>query len=85
MSAIDQLIRVADEYGRTAKVDDKTVSWRLFGDSKKLPAIKNGSDIQVRRLEKAMSFLSANWPADAVWPSDILRPVIEADPETKAA
>lgn len=75
MSAIDHLVQVAAEYGRAAQLDDTTVSWRLFGDSKKLKAIKGeGADIQVRRLEKAMQYLSSNWPEGATWPAEIQRP-----------
>lgn len=74
MSAINHLVEVAAEYGRAEAVDDTTVSWRVFGDSKKLPAIKGGADIQVKRLERAMAWLSSNWPSSAIWPSDVPRP-----------
>jgi hypothetical protein len=51
------------------------VSWRLFEDSKKLGALETGGvDIQTRRLERAVRWLSDNWPPDAVWPQDVLRP-----------
>lgn len=79
MSAIDHLIAVAAEFGRAANLDDTTVSWRLFGDSKKLPAIKAGADIQVKRLEKAMTYLSSNWPEGAVWPAQVARPAPAQD------
>lgn len=81
MSAIDHFLNVAAEYGRAAEVDTTTVSWRLFGDSKKLGAIQTGSDIQVRRLEKAMQWLSDNWPEAALWPASVARPAAH----TKAA
>lgn len=75
MSAIDQFIRVADEYARVEGISEPVVSWRLFGDSKKYPAIKAGkSDLQTRRYEKVMRVLSAKWPAEAEWPSDVSRP-----------
>lgn len=75
MSAIDHLIRVADEYGRAEQIDDSVISWRLFGDSKKYPAIKSGeADLQTRRYEKVMRTLSAKWPEAAVWPQDVPRP-----------
>lgn len=84
MSAIDQLIRVAREYARATDLELKTVSWRLFEDTKKLEAmIEGGADIQVRRLEKAMQWFSANWPSGAVWPDDIRRPEL-VDPTPRA-
>jgi hypothetical protein len=76
MSAIDQLLRLTAEYERAAGVDTVTASWRIFGDSKKLGALKDGKDIQVKRLEAALHWLSANWPADATWPEGIARPQV---------
>jgi hypothetical protein len=75
MSAIRQLLALADEYRRVVDVDDTTVSWRLFGDSKKLKAIRDGADIQVTRWEKAVQWLSDNWPEGAVWPAEVARPI----------
>ena len=80
MSAIDHLIRVADEFGRASGLDDVTVSWRIFGDSKKLRAMKTaGADIQVRRMERALRIMSEKWPESAVWPSDVPRPTHDQD------
>ena len=85
MSAIEQLLRVAGEYRRATGLETKTVSWRVFEDSKKLEAMERGdADIQTRRFERAMSWLSENWPADAVWPADVKRPPA-AGPEEAAA
>lgn len=80
MSAIDQFIRVADEYGRAEGITPPVISWRLFGDSKKYPAIKAGnSDLQTRRYERVLRELSAKWPASAVWPADVPRPSPDLD------
>lgn len=79
MSLIDQLLIVAAEYGRAEGVDDVTVSWRIFGDSKKLAALKAGKDIQVKRMEAAMRTLSAKWPDAASWPDEVARPQITQD------
>lgn len=77
MLNIDHLLTVADEYRRAAKVEDKTISSRVFQDSKKLTAIRGGSDITVGRYNAALEWFSANWPDDAVWPHDVPRPVAE--------
>jgi hypothetical protein len=74
MLNIDHLITVADEYGRAAQVEEKTVSSRVFQDSKKLAAIRGGSDITVGRYNAALSWFSANWPEGADWPHDVPRP-----------
>lgn len=81
MSATDSLIRLARLYGDAQGIETKTVSWRLFNDSKKLAAIQAGADLSVRRLDHAMNYLSANWPATVQWPADITRPAtVEASP-----
>lgn len=79
MRLIDQLLALADAYAVAAQVEPTTVSWRLFGDSKKLGAIHDGSDIQVGRYEKAMAWFSANWPEGATWPAAVQRPTDQAD------
>lgn len=74
MTGIDQLLGLAREYARAEGIELSTVSWRVFGDTKKLGAMETGSDIQVRRHEKAMAWFSENWPGSAEWPADVPRP-----------
>jgi hypothetical protein len=74
MNAIEQLLAVASAYEQATGLEPTTVSWRVFGDSKKLAAIRAGADIQVRRHEKAMHWFAENWPEGAEWPEGILRP-----------
>ena len=74
MLNIEHLIKVADEYGRATAVEDKTVSSRVFQDSKKLGAIRAGSDITVGRYNAALEWFSSNWPEGAIWPVDVPRP-----------
>lgn len=74
MSGIDQILQVAKAYSRATDAGLTTVSWRVFGDAKKLRAMESGADIQVRRFERAMSWFSENWPEGAEWPADVVRP-----------
>jgi hypothetical protein len=74
MSGIDQLLALAREYARAEDVELTTVSWRVFGDTKKLGALESGSDIQVKRYEAAITWFDKNWPAEAAWPSAVARP-----------
>ena len=78
MSAIDHLLVAARAYGQAEGLDLTTVSWRLFQDSKKLGALVDGADIQTRRLERAMAWLSGNWPEGAEWPPAVPRPAISS-------
>lgn len=74
MSAINHLLSVADAYAKAEGIELSTVSWRAFGDTKKLGAIQNGADIQVRRIEKTFEWFSSHWPDDARWPAEVPRP-----------
>jgi hypothetical protein len=68
MAAIEHLLALSEGYIAATSIEAKTLSWRVFGDSKKLDALRGGKDIQVRRYEAAMAWFSANWPVHAIWP-----------------
>lgn len=69
MQTIETLLAVADAYKRAAGVDhDSTVSHRVFGDSKKLGALRTGADITLRRYSDAMRWFDQNWPEGASRP-----------------
>lgn len=74
MSAIASLLKVVCVYRVAAGLSRSTVSWRMFGDTKKLASLEAGKDIQVTRLERAFQWLSDSWPEDAVWPPEVERP-----------
>lgn len=75
MISIQNLIEQADAYKAASGIaSDSTVSYRVFGDSKKLTALRNGGDITVSRFNAAMGWFAANWPAHA-----------RATPETQEA
>lgn len=75
MGSIDSLLTVAKAYAAAEGIDLSTVSSRAMGDTKKLPAMEQGADIQVRRFERTMAWFSDNWPSNAEWPEGIQRPV----------
>lgn len=63
MQTVETLLAIADAYKRAAGIDhDRTVSHRVFGDSKKLTALRSGADITLRRFNDAMSWFEDNWP-----------------------
>tara|TARA_R110002049_G_scaffold23545_10_gene83668 strand:- start:52466 stop:52714 length:249 start_codon:yes stop_codon:yes gene_type:complete len=66
MNTIENLLAVADAYKRASGIEfDRTVSHRVFGDSKKLSALRTGSDITLRRYNDALLWFSENWPEQA--------------------
>lgn len=79
MSSIDHLLSVAKAYAAAEEIDLSTVSWRALGDTKKLTALEDGKDIQIRRFEKTMQWFSDHWPENAVWPHEIERPTASAE------
>ncbi|HMR51218.1 MAG TPA: hypothetical protein PKA33_01560 [Amaricoccus sp.] len=85
MLDISHLLVVADAYREGTSLPDKTVSGRVFGDQKKLTAMRGGSDITVGRYSAAMQWFSDNWPAGTDWPAGIARPAVSVDAEDTAA
>lgn len=81
MSAIARFIAITTAFREITGLKTTALSWRLFGDSKKLGALEAGADIQVTRYEKALQWLSDNWPPehDALWPGDVARPLASGD------
>ncbi|HWK65368.1 MAG TPA: hypothetical protein VNS34_10530 [Rhizobiaceae bacterium] len=77
MTEIAHLLGLADAFIAATSVKEVTLSHRVFGDSKKLTAIRNGADITVGRFNAAIAWFSANWPEDADWPANVARPVVE--------
>jgi hypothetical protein len=74
-ASIEALKAVAMVYCAAADVPPKTLSWRVFNDGKKLDAIlADKADLMTANFERAMEWLSANWPEGAVWPENIARP-----------
>lgn len=71
---IDDLLALSDSFCSATGIAETTLSSRIFNDGKRLTAVRGGADIGVRRLERALEWLSANWPTAAVWPEQIRRP-----------
>jgi hypothetical protein len=74
MSGIERILAVANAYADAEGIELSTVSWRVFGDTKKLTALESGSDIWVGRYERALQWFSDNWPSSAKWPRGVPRP-----------
>ncbi|MEE2860864.1 MAG: hypothetical protein VYB46_08640 [Pseudomonadota bacterium] len=85
MIDMNSLIARADAYKVAAGVsEDTTVSHRVFGDTKKLSALRRGGDITVRRFNAAMAWFDQNWPAQA-HPQPFNPEITHDTPETDAA
>jgi len=74
-------LSLVDAFGAAAGLEDSTISHRVFGDSKKITAIRNGGSITLRRANDAIDYFAAHWPEGAAWPDGVCRP----EPITTAA
>lgn len=75
MTLIEQLSTVATAYCERRGLSVARVSTLVFNDGSKLGDLMSGrSDLVTRRLERALLWFSANWPADLDWPASIDRP-----------
>ncbi len=78
-----QLLTLCKAYAIGTDCSDKTVSYRVFGDSKKITALKDGADITVSRFNDAIKWFSANWPDGLAWPKDVERPTVSGTAGTE--
>lgn len=70
------LITIASAYLTASDArQESTVSHRVFGDTKKLAALRAGADITLGRFNAAMTWFASNWPEAAEMP-DALRPYV---------
>ncbi|TRD03819.1 hypothetical protein FJV76_14385 [Mesorhizobium sp. WSM4303] len=74
MTEIAHLLSLADRFIGATSIKEVTLSHRVFGDSKKLAAIRSGADITLGRFNGALEWFSTNWPDEAEWPKGIARP-----------
>lgn len=77
MLDIEHLLAVADAYKVALGLEDVTVSHRLFSDSKKLGALRQGADITLGRFNASLLWFSAHWPEGADWPAHVARPFVD--------
>lgn len=63
MLDIRALLSIADAYREIAGIErEVTLSYRIFGDSKRLASLRMGSDLTVGRFNGAMHWFVAHWP-----------------------
>lgn len=78
---IAHLLAVIDAYAAHEGLPDSTVSSRVFRDTKKVAAMRDGADITVGRYRYALGWLSENWPDGAKWPKGVDRPAAKVSAE----
>lgn len=68
------LIAVAEVFCAAKGMSRARLATLIFNHGAKFDLIEQGADIGVRTFERAMAWLSANWPEGAEWPAQVARP-----------
>ena len=77
---VSQLVLVADAYCAGSGTSRNAVSKQLFDRGGQIDALAAGKrDVNTATFERAMRWLSDNWPADTAWPDDVERPVQQVE------
>lgn len=79
VAMITRLLSLIDAFCVARGISEARASTLIFNGGARVAQIRGGADIGVRRTEAAMLWISENWPEGADWPSDIPRPVREAE------
>ncbi len=83
----DDLLEITDLFRSLTGVEEVTLSYRIFGDTKKLRALRGDAGITLDRFNAAMTWFATNWPEAACLPerlADFL-PATTPSPEEKDA
>lgn len=72
---LSSLLRVSDVYCAETGIGRQRLSTLMLGAGHRLDTIAAGGDLKTRTCERAMQWLSDNWPADAAWPKGVDRPL----------
>jgi hypothetical protein len=72
MQTKDDLLECADLFRGLTGLEEVTLSYRIFGDTKKLRQLRGPSGITLDRFNAAMIWLASNWPAGADLPDRLL-------------
>ncbi|MGZ2476108.1 hypothetical protein ACVI1N_004399 [Sinorhizobium medicae] len=74
-----QIIVVADTFAQARGIGRKRVSTLVLNRGSKLDDIATGGDLATGTFERAMLWLSANWPEGAEWPAGVPRPAFQTE------
>ena len=78
-------LTLVDRYCAHRRLSDARVSTLIFNDGARIATLRAGTgEIGVKRLARAILWLSENWPDGAEWPSEIPRPTAHSDKDAAA-
>ena len=71
---VRRFVELCDLYARHTGRRVSTVSRYATGSGETIARLCRGRTITIRRLERAIRYLSENWPENADWPAGTPRP-----------
>lgn len=76
MKLREQIICAADAYCKSSGLSRARLSTIILGGGHRLDKIAQDGDLNTASFERAMRWLSENWPDSAEWPEGVERPCI---------
>ncbi|WP_234839320.1 hypothetical protein [Sinorhizobium medicae] len=70
---------MADTFAQARGIGRKRVSTLVLNRGSKLDDIAAGGDLATGTFERAMLWLSENWPEGAEWPAGVPRPAFQTE------
>jgi hypothetical protein len=67
----DDLLACADQFRVLTGVEEVTLSYRMFGDTKKLRVLRGDAGITLDRFNAGMTWFATNWPEGADLPEKL--------------
>lgn len=79
MVDIEQFFTLVAAYAEHTGLAEATISKRLFNDQKRIAMLRDDEDrdVGIRKVAKAVEWLSENWPQGKPWPKGIPRPEVK--------
>ena len=76
---VRRLVALCDLFAESTGRSISTVSRYATGSGETIARLRRGHTITTRRAERALRFLSKNWPEPVKWPANIPRPAASCD------
>ncbi len=70
----DRLVSLTELFAKHTGRSVSTVSRHATGSGDTVARLQRGGTITTRRVDRALRFLSDNWPETVGWPADVPRP-----------
>lgn len=69
-----RLVTLMDRFAKHSGLSVSTVSRHATGSGDTVARLQRGGTITIKRFDRAVRFLSDNWPDSLAWPADVPRP-----------